>query len=161
MVNAPLTRAGAGLPIAPFRTRSPSKNICNANGLTCMRRFRGTAMHGCRRRVGIVDHDGVLVGIITDADLRRHMSADLLSRTVETIMTREPVTVRPDRLVSEALELLNALKKTQLWSITAARSASCTSTTCCAPAWPDPPRHPCSPGDNHRAGANPIARRHD
>src|SRR5262245_57668967 len=66
---------------------------------------------GC---VGIVDHDGILVGIITDGDLRRHMSADLLSRNVETIMTREPVTVRPDQLVSEALEVLNALKKTQL-----------------------------------------------
>ena len=30
------------------------------------------------------------------------------------IMTREPVTVRPDQLVSETLELLNTLKKTQL-----------------------------------------------
>jgi arabinose-5-phosphate isomerase len=29
-------------------------------------------------------------------------------------MTREPVTVRPDQLVSEALELLNSSKKTQL-----------------------------------------------
>jgi arabinose-5-phosphate isomerase len=66
---------------------------------------------GC---VGIVDENGLLVGIITDGDLRRHMSADLLGLAVEAIMTREPVTVRPDQLVSEALELLNALKKTQL-----------------------------------------------
>jgi arabinose-5-phosphate isomerase len=66
---------------------------------------------GC---VGIVDRDGVLVGIITDGDLRRHMRADLLSLAVEAVMTREPVTVRPDQLVSEALELLNTLKKTQL-----------------------------------------------
>src|SRR5215468_9313692 len=66
---------------------------------------------GC---VGVVDHDGRLAGIITDGDLRRHMSPDLLSRTVDTIMTREPVTVRPDQLVSEALELLNTSKKTQL-----------------------------------------------
>jgi len=66
---------------------------------------------GC---VGIVDHDGRLAGIITDGDLRRHMSVDLLSRSVETIMTRDPVTVRPDQLVSEALELLNSSKKTQL-----------------------------------------------
>ena len=29
-------------------------------------------------------------------------------------MTREPKTVRPDQLVSEALEMLNASKKTQL-----------------------------------------------
>jgi arabinose-5-phosphate isomerase len=66
---------------------------------------------GC---VGIVDHNGYLVGIITDGDLRRHMSPDLLTLAVDGIMTREPVTVRPDQLVSEALELLNTLKKTQL-----------------------------------------------
>jgi arabinose-5-phosphate isomerase len=66
---------------------------------------------GC---VGIVDRDGFLAGIITDGDLRRHMSADLLDLKVEAIMTRGPVTVRPDQLVSETLELLNTLKKTQL-----------------------------------------------
>ena len=68
---------------------------------------------GC---VGIVDHDGRLAGIITDGDLRRHMAqhANLLTLNVETVMTPEPKTVRPDQLVSEALELLNTLKKTQL-----------------------------------------------
>jgi arabinose-5-phosphate isomerase len=66
---------------------------------------------GC---VGITDRAGDLVGIITDGDLRRHMSADLLDRKVEEVMTKEPKTVRPDQLVSEALELLNAMKKTQL-----------------------------------------------
>jgi arabinose-5-phosphate isomerase len=66
---------------------------------------------GC---VGIVDAGGRLAGIITDGDLRRHMSADLLDRRVEEVMTREPKTVRPDQLVSEALELLNTMKKTQL-----------------------------------------------
>jgi arabinose-5-phosphate isomerase len=66
---------------------------------------------GC---VGITDLRGDLVGIITDGDLRRHMSANLLERTVEEVMTRGPKTVRPDQLVSEALELLNSMKKTQL-----------------------------------------------
>src|SRR5262249_50578182 len=66
---------------------------------------------GC---VGITDEHGLLVGIITDGDLRRHMSPALLDRRVEEIMTREPKTVRPDQLVSEALELLNTLKMTQL-----------------------------------------------
>ena len=33
---------------------------------------------------------------------------------VEQIMTRAPMTVRPDQLASEALELLNTSKKTQL-----------------------------------------------
>jgi arabinose-5-phosphate isomerase len=66
---------------------------------------------GC---VGILDASGDLAGIITDGDLRRHMSNDLLIRKVEAVMTREPKTVCPDQLVSEALELLNSLKKTQL-----------------------------------------------
>jgi arabinose-5-phosphate isomerase len=66
---------------------------------------------GC---VGITDRHGHLVGIITDGDLRRHMSANLLDLAVEEVMTPQPRTVRPDQLVSEALELLNSSKKTQL-----------------------------------------------
>jgi arabinose-5-phosphate isomerase len=66
---------------------------------------------GC---VGITDAAGRLVGIITDGDLRRHMSANLLDLRVEEVMTPEPKVVRPDQLVSEALELLNSMKKTQL-----------------------------------------------
>jgi arabinose-5-phosphate isomerase len=66
---------------------------------------------GC---VAIVQADGRLAGIITDGDLRRHMSPDLLQRKVDDVMTGEPKIVRPDQLVSEALELLNTMKKTQL-----------------------------------------------
>ena len=71
---------------------------------------------GC---VGITDADERLVGIITDGDLRRHMSPDLLDRNVEEVMTREPTTVRPDQLVSEALELLNASNITALMVVEA------------------------------------------
>jgi arabinose-5-phosphate isomerase len=66
---------------------------------------------GC---VIITGKDGRLMGIITDGDLRRHMSPNLPDMTVEQIMTREPKTVRPDQLASEALEFLNSSKKTQL-----------------------------------------------
>jgi len=66
---------------------------------------------GC---VGIVDQAGNLAGIITDGDLRRNMGSDLLDRKVEAVMTKGPDTVRPDQLVSEALELLNSLRRTQL-----------------------------------------------
>ncbi len=73
---------------------------------------------GC---VGITDRDGLLVGIVTDGDLRRHMSTNLLDLAVEQVMTRQPMTVRPDQLVSEALELLNSTKKTQLMVVDAGR----------------------------------------
>jgi len=66
---------------------------------------------GC---VGIVDTHGMLAGIITDGDLRRHMRPDLLSVSVDDVMTRQPKTVRPDQLASEALEILNSSKITAL-----------------------------------------------
>ena len=73
---------------------------------------------GC---VGIVDDDGVLVGIITDGDLRRHMRADLLEAQVENVMTRSPKTVRPDQLASEALEIINSSMITALMVAEAGR----------------------------------------
>ena len=66
---------------------------------------------GC---VGIMNTSGKLVGIVTDGDLRRHMRADLLDVPVEEIMTRNPKTVKPDQLASEALEIINSSKITAL-----------------------------------------------
>ena len=66
---------------------------------------------GC---VAVTDPDGRLAGVITDGDLRRHMGTDLLQATVDEVMTVSPKTVRPDQLVSEALQLLNAAKITAL-----------------------------------------------
>ena len=60
---------------------------------------------GC---VGVVDGNGRLAGIITDGDLRRHMSAELLTSTVDAVMSRKPRTIRPRALVGEALNLMNA-----------------------------------------------------
>ena len=66
---------------------------------------------GC---VGIIDADGMLAGIITDGDLRRHMRPDLLHARVEEVMTHAPKTVRPEQLASEALEIINSSKITAL-----------------------------------------------
>ena len=66
---------------------------------------------GC---VAVTDGNGKLAGIITDGDLRRHMRADLLQMTVDAVMTASPIIVRPDQLASEALQLLNSLKKQAL-----------------------------------------------
>jgi arabinose-5-phosphate isomerase len=60
---------------------------------------------GC---VGVVDGEGRLVGVITDGDLRRHMSAELLAAPVDAVMSATPRTIRPRALVGEALNLLNA-----------------------------------------------------
>jgi arabinose-5-phosphate isomerase len=60
---------------------------------------------------------GRLAGIVTDGDLRRHMAADLLQRPVGEIMTRGPVTIRPQALAAEALNLMNARKTTCLFAV--------------------------------------------
>ena len=66
---------------------------------------------GC---VGVVDGEGRLTGIVTDGDLRRHMSNDLTARAAREIMTASPKTVRPDQLASEALHILNSKAITAL-----------------------------------------------
>jgi arabinose-5-phosphate isomerase len=66
---------------------------------------------GC---VAVTDDNGKLAGVITDGDLRRHMRADLLQVPVDEVMTTSPKVVRPDQLVSEALQLLNSSKITAL-----------------------------------------------
>lgn len=66
---------------------------------------------GC---VGIVDGDGMLAGIITDGDLRRHMDSDLLSLSVEEVMTRNPKTITADMLAATALQTINSSAITTL-----------------------------------------------
>lgn len=57
---------------------------------------------GC---TGVVDEHGVLVGIITDGDLKRILASrpDALSVPVRDVMTRGPRTTDPDMLAADAL----------------------------------------------------------
>ena len=57
------------------------------------------------------------MGIVTDGDLRRHMSDDLLTLTAGEVMTPNPKTIRPDALASEALGLMNARSITNLFVV--------------------------------------------
>ena len=61
---------------------------------------------GC---VGVLSKiDNSLIGIITDGDLRRFMSKNLLEKKVTEIMTKNPKTLSPDTLLNEALKLMNS-----------------------------------------------------
>ncbi|MGF1560903.1 MAG: SIS domain-containing protein [Geminicoccaceae bacterium] len=73
---------------------------------------------GC---VGIVDGQGALIGIITDGDLRRHLSSDLLDQPVEALMTHKPKTIRTGALAAEAVALMNAHSITALFVMDAQR----------------------------------------
>jgi arabinose-5-phosphate isomerase len=80
-----------------------------------------------RKKLGmscVVDHRDRLVGIITDGDLRRHMigTANLLTRAAAEVMTRNPVTISPDTLAAEALNILERHKITSLVVVDEARA---------------------------------------
>lgn len=65
---------------------------------------------GC---VGVVEPptvNGKLIGLVTDGDLRRHMSPDLLERKVHQVMTRGPWTIDPRLLAAEVLKEMNDRK---------------------------------------------------
>lgn len=69
---------------------------------------------GC---LGAVDTEGVLTGVITDGDLRRHMGIDLINQAVSDIMTKNPKTVIADILCVEALRMMNEKKITSLFVV--------------------------------------------
>lgn len=69
---------------------------------------------GC---VGVVGDDGLLAGIITDGDLRRHLRADLMSQPAIEVMTRNPKTVLPSLLAAEALRVMNEKSITSLFVV--------------------------------------------
>lgn len=74
-----------------------------------------TAKHfGC---VGVQDERGRLIGIVTDGDLRRHMSANLTSKIVRDVMTKAPVTIRSKALAAEALGVMNERTITALFVV--------------------------------------------
>jgi arabinose-5-phosphate isomerase len=72
------------------------------NALLVMTRARSGSL-------GVVNAHGKLVGIFTDGDFRRRMSADekLLSRPLKTVMTKNPISIRESALAVEALKIFN------------------------------------------------------
>jgi arabinose-5-phosphate isomerase len=86
--------SGERLPIAPLGTlMREALLLISQKGFGCL---------------GIVGADGRLTGIITDGDLRRHLSGDIFERRVEEVMTPDPKTIAPDALAASALEILNS-----------------------------------------------------
>ena len=62
------------------------------------------AQAGC---VAITEEDDTLVGIMTDGDLRRHLieTPNLVEQPVDSIMTRNPITLSKDQLALEILHI--------------------------------------------------------
>jgi arabinose-5-phosphate isomerase len=97
---ADLMHGGADMPIVELGARmTDALIVMTARGFGC---------------AVVVDAAGRLCGIVTDGDLRRHMSPQLLNRHVEQVMNQAPKTIRPAALAAEALGTMNDRKVTQL-----------------------------------------------
>lgn len=71
-----------------------------------------TSKHlGC---AGVVDENENLIGIITDGDLRRHLSQNFLEQTAAEVMKENPLTICVDSLAVEAIALMNKKNITNL-----------------------------------------------
>jgi arabinose-5-phosphate isomerase len=64
----------------------------------------------------VVDDERRLLGVITDGDLRRHMSTnrDILSLKAADVMTRGAVSIPPSTLAAEALNIMEQRKITSI-----------------------------------------------
>ena len=71
--------------------------------------------------VGVTDGAGVLAGVVTDGDLRRHMDG-LLTLTAAQVMTPAPRTIGPEALAQKAVAVMNERKITSLFVVDPADS---------------------------------------
>lgn len=67
--------------------------------------------------LGIVDAEGLLVGMITDGDVRRHLKVNARTTNVEHIMTRHPTTIAGDILAAEVIEIINTRRITAIFVV--------------------------------------------
>jgi len=92
--------SGARVPlVAVGSTMSEAVSVISEQGFGC---------------VGITAPDGKLVGVITDGDLRRNITRNMLELKVEEIMTKSPATVAPETSASKAMAVLNQRSITAL-----------------------------------------------
>lgn len=62
---------------------------------------------GC---VGFVNAEGMFAGMFTDGDLRRCLSPELINKKAFDVMTKNPITITKETMVSEALKIMQNKK---------------------------------------------------
>ena len=67
---------------------------------------------GC---IGVINASKKLIGIITDGDLRRSMSKEIINKKAGDVMTKKPTTIDINTLVGEAINIMNTNKITSLF----------------------------------------------
>lgn len=69
---------------------------------------------GC---VGFINNNGELTGMLTDGDLRRCLSAQILEEKAINIMTKNPKTIHKDMMASEAIKIMHDKKITNIFIV--------------------------------------------
>jgi arabinose-5-phosphate isomerase len=71
--------------------------------------------------LAVINPDGTLAGLVTDGDLRRHLTSGKSASTIDDVMTRTPRTVEPASLAADVLRTMNERKITQMFVVEAGR----------------------------------------
>ena len=69
---------------------------------------------GC---VGLVNKNGELTGMLTDGDLRRCLSAQILDKKAFELMTKNPKTTTKDTMASEVIRIMHNKKITNMFVV--------------------------------------------
>ncbi len=105
--NHPAGRLGKRLTLKVSSLMHESPNVSlDANWLAVVKAISKFALGA----VNVVDANGKLIGIVTDGDLRRTIEKtapeNFANLAAEQMMTRHPVTAKPEMLAFDALQLM-------------------------------------------------------
>lgn len=96
-----LMHEGDAIPLTPYGTPiNQAVNIISDKGLGC---------------VGVTDEQGLIIGVITDGDLRRNIDRNLFQLNVEAIMTTNPKIIEATAMASKAVAEMHDLGLTALF----------------------------------------------
>lgn len=71
--------------------------------------------------LAVTNADGTLAGLVTDGDLRRHLTSGKTAATIDDVMTRAPRTAEPSSLAADVLRTMNERKITQMFVVDAGK----------------------------------------
>ena len=69
---------------------------------------------GC---VGITNNKNVLIGIVTDGDLRRNIAKNFLDLPIDKIMTKNPITIKSNVNIKNTVDIMNKNKITAVFVV--------------------------------------------
>jgi arabinose-5-phosphate isomerase len=71
--------------------------------------------------LAVTHADGTLAGLVTDGDLRRHLTSGKTAAIIDDVMTRAPRTVERSSLAADVLRTMNERKITQMFVVDAGK----------------------------------------